>query len=269
MTKNIVWVLEKNIFEQDEMLTSAIPVASGQHEIVFLDGMPHSINSFVKNKNGFVVFHRSLNVCSLIGDLGWKPGVFGHSYNDFDCRNWMPLFDKYLLNSDYHFDTVRNFVETMKDKDKKMFVRPTSSLKPLSGRTIDLKSMNMKSLDYGFYYDDPELPIVCSPIKRIAKEWRFVVVDKKVARGCEYVSVGRYGTEPVNEKHSAWTYAQNVVDNVNFVPDVYVLDVCESDGTFYVLEVNIFNGASLYRCLKPPIVNAIEACFMKKKDGTV
>jgi glutathione synthase/RimK-type ligase-like ATP-grasp enzyme len=84
----------------------------------------------------------------------------------------------------------------------------------------------------------------------------FVVADREVVAGSGYAAEGRralpetIGSEP-------WAFAAEVAAELDPPEDVYVLDVCESDGRLRLLELNPFSGADLYACDADNIVSAV------------
>ncbi len=137
-----------------------------------------------------------------------------------------------------------------------IFVRPDSPLKPFSGRVLERGQISLAALDFGFYFDDPTLPVVVAPVRQVQREWRYVVADGRVVAGSSYVADGRRALpdEPTGEP---WTFAQTVASSIEAPEIVYVLDVCESGGDLRVLELNPFSGADLYACSADDVVRTV------------
>lgn len=143
-----------------------------------------------------------------------------------------------------------------------MFIRPDSPLKPFSGRVLDIDAISLRSLDHGFYFDDVTLPVVIAPVREIGKEWRFVVVDSKIISGSAYEAETR-SAKTILPSEEAWSFAAGIA-KVAIQPDrVYVLDVCESESSLHLLELNPFGGADLYACNVEDIVTAISDLVYK------
>ena len=88
----------------------------------------------------------------------------------------------------------------------RVFVRPDSALKPFAGRVVETAKLTLAALDFGFYYDDQDLPVVVAPVRQIGREWRYVVVDRTVVAGSEYVAAGRQA-RPSQVGGAAWELA--------------------------------------------------------------
>ncbi len=141
---------------------------------------------------------------------------------------------------------------------QKLFVRPDSPLKPFSGRVVTKGKLTLAALDHGFYYDDPNLPVVAAPVQTVSREWRFVIVNRRVVAGSGYQADGRIATSN-DALDNARQFAAEVVESLPPPDPVYVLDVCETSHGLRLIELNPFSGADLYGCDGPSIVSAIAA----------
>lgn len=115
-----------------------------------------------------------------------------------------------------------------------IFVRPDSILKEFTGTVVTLMNFDEKYKLMSFYDDvvTPELPIIVSSVKKIEKEWRFIVVDNKIISG-----------EPCTDE--ALKFATEMA-KVNIPDRVWVLDICLSDLGYKVLEIGCFSFAEIY-----------------------
>ncbi len=139
-----------------------------------------------------------------------------------------------------------------------VFVRPDSPLKPFSGRVLRCDQISLAALDHGFYYDDPEIEVVVAPVRRIDREWRFVIVGRDVVAGSGYIADGRLATEEDAEGRS-WRFAAEIAAQLPSPDPAYVIDVCDCDGGLRLLELNPFSGADLYACDGTEIVRRVAA----------
>jgi ATP-grasp domain-containing protein len=141
---------------------------------------------------------------------------------------------------------------------ERVFVRPDSALKPFSGRVLATKDISLAALDHGFYYDDLDLPAVVAPTAQLEEEWRFVVVDSEIVAGSSYLANGREAGASLDASTPAWDYAARLSRRLAPPDPVYVLDICETDRSLRLLELNPFSGADLYDCDRAVIVAAVE-----------
>ncbi len=111
----------------------------------------------------------------------------------------------------------------------------------------------------GFYEFPIESMVVVSSPKSIVSEWRFVVVDRNIVTGTQYIErnekVSRLADDP-----KALDFAKSVL-TTDYEPDpVWVLDVCKTeDNNYHLLEIGGFSFAGLYASNKDAVVRAVSA----------
>jgi hypothetical protein len=257
----ITWVIEPDIFSDNDSRLVEAAVQQG-HEVMYWKDSWTMNGKYPTPKNRFVIFHGSLGIAAQITSLTpWNPGTFC-STDKFYCSAWYEECKEWLLNECWVCTSVAKFVhdpepilQSISAADS-VFVRPDSPLKPFSGRVIRKSDISLKALDFGFYYSDENLPIVVAPVRNVTREWRFIVIDRQVVAGSEYIAAHR------NESGSLasgkeWDFAQAIASRITPPDDAYVLDVCEADGGLALLEINPFSGADLYTCDRNSIVTAM------------
>lgn len=209
-----------------------------------------------------VVFHGALaNADRLAKDKIWNPGAYCRT-GKFHCTFWYEAASRWLLHRKWVSLPASKFILNAAEVLSSLecmdaaFVRPDSPLKPFSGRILQLENISWSSLDFGFYFDDPELPIVVAPVRNITREWRYVVVNHKVVAGSAYQAATRTAL-PDKPDGQSWVYASEIARELQPPDPVYIMDICEADGDLWLLELNPFSGADLYACDGDAIVNAI------------
>lgn len=260
---DVTWVLEPDIFpETHEPIRNSI--RDRGHRLVewsdawWCDGVPTRV------PQSSVVFHGSLgNAARIATELHWTPGSFC-PVESFHCSSWYESARQWLVHNDWHICAANELVANAPAIAKQLgatdriFVRPDSPLKPFSGRVVDMATLTLASLDYGFYYDDDAVPVVAAPVQQIGNEWRFVVVNRTVVTGSAYDPATRKSV-PVQTDSSAATFASMVASNLPEPDIVYILDVCQSNGDLRLLELNPFGGADLYACDAGAIIDYVSA----------
>ncbi|MEZ6057493.1 MAG: ATP-grasp domain-containing protein [Planctomycetaceae bacterium] len=257
----VTWVLESGVFPETHSQLREAVLRLG-HSLIdwndswWSDGIPPTLPT------QSVVFHGSLGNAALVSErLRWSPGSFC-PVDPFRCTSWYESAREFLVHNKWHFTTARELVEKAAaigielGSPDALFVRPDSPLKPFSGRVVKTASLTLKGLDYGFYYDDEDLPVVAAPIRQIGREWRFVVVRGDVITGSAYDATTRKPITADLDSHAA-TFASHIASTIPPPAEVYVLDVCESDVGLRLLELNPFGGADLYACHADTIVQSI------------
>jgi hypothetical protein len=259
------WVLEKSIYHDDDDRLAETARSSG-HTVLRWNDDWWSTSGWPDLTDSPVVFHGSLgNAARIAKELPWKPGAYCNVVA-FECTAWYERASKWLVNDKWAAIEAQRFVADPRQvldeigSEGDFFVRPNSPLKPFSGRVLSVSELSMEALDYGFYYDDPNIQVIASPVQKLSGEWRFVVVKNKVVAGSSYVAETRSET-PIEPGDSTWKYAREVAQNLRAPQDVWVMDICATEKGFGLLELNPFSGADLYACDRYAIVLSIAELF--------
>ncbi len=258
----VTWVIEAEVFPADGVAAlEAEAIRAGHHVVGWKDEWkdpPSPIQPAGMNVASPFVFRGSLgNALWVRENLAWRPGAYCDA-QAFCCTSYYPRAERWLLcGAKWRALTAQQFVAEALDQHlQHFFVRPDSPLKPFSGRLLTRDQVSWEAIDYGLYYDARDLLVVVSEPRTITAEWRFVVVDRRVVAGSEYTALGRAAVRRV-EAGPAWDFAQVVASALEPPEDVYVLDVCEVDGRYYLLELNPFSGADLYACDPAAVMRAV------------
>ncbi len=259
------WLIEPEVFAPGYAERMAAAVAAAGHRLRRWDdawwdeGLPRL--------DGPVVFHGSLGNAAELARRGvHQPGAFC-DVAAFHCSAWYPRTEAWRLQRPYLVLPARALVA---DPDavrarlgsERLFVRPDSPLKPFAGRVLDAGAITLAELDHGLYWDDVELPVVAAPVRRVGREWRFVVVDRRVVAGSAYLAEGRSARSTTIEAEVV-DHARALAAALEPPERVYVLDLCESDDGLRLLELNPFSGADLYACDLDSIVRAVSGVVVE------
>ena len=188
----------------------------------------------------------------------WRPGAWCSAEN-LDCAAYYPHFRHFLLNQRY---TILPGVEAIRDADRlfaefgrdgRVFARPTSAHKLFVGRCIDRESFAAALAPTRY---DPATQVVIASPQPIGREWRLVVVGERVVAGSQYAVAGEKEIDGERPPEVV-SFAESMLAEVPWRPDpAFMLDVCESDGRLWLVELNSFSGSWLYRCDLPAVVSA-------------
>ncbi len=257
---SLIWMFEAGVFQRGDVLQDAVARAGN----VVLEWSDDSTEKLFRVSDSPIVFHGSLDVAAWIKkNLSWAPGA----YCDVDAlrfSSWAPRLSKWLLNDTWE---VMHASDLVQDASRvpfdSVFVRPDNALKSFSGRVLKRHQLTLSNLDHGYYYEDEDLLVVVAPSKPIAREWRYVVVGTDVVAGSAYDPSTHAATED-DASGGPWKFAAEVARSVAPPEPVYVLDVCESAGNLYVVELNAFSGADLYACDGRAVADAITSVALRK-----
>jgi len=211
-----------------------------------------------------VIFYGSLNLGrQMQREKAWVPGVYCN-YENLCCMTYFSHWGEYLFNDDYIMLPMmeilrrREFVFDNYGIDDRVFIRPNSGAKTFTGQVIEREKMDR---DFSLFSDyagkpmDKIIAVISSP-KVIEKEWRIVVVDKKVIAASLY-KVNDKLTEEEGCPKEAWELAKKIAIE-DWQPDIaYTLDICLLNGKYYLLEANSWSCAGMYKCNVHDVVKAI------------
>ncbi len=269
---NVGWLIDATAFEayHDELASA---ITRQGHSVVSIN-RPNPPYQWTDTKNAYrkafpsgscVVAHGDIDlVLRVRADNFWTPGVFA-SVERFFCSHYYSHFGKFLLNRDYimlpyaELPRCQDFLFDSLGQEDTLFVRPDSPLKLFTGMTISRPTFQRDFEFMGFYEFPVESLVVVSSPKRIVSEWRFVVVDRTIVSGSQYVEAREKISRTANDP-KALDFAQSILD-VEYEPDpVWVLDVCQTDDNHYhLLEIGGFSFSDLYATDKELVVQAVSA----------
>lgn len=218
-----------------------------------------------------VVYYGSIQVAKAIQKLkpSWKPGPIAN-FTNFLCSHYYPEIGDLLFNSEYVMiplgDLKRSWplLQRTFGQDE-LFIRPDGGDKTFTGRVVeDADTFFEKEKVYLDEFCQPHDICVISAAKNIEAEYRFVVADKQVVTGSRY-SYRRHPSQSAEVPDGALAVAKEVASS-SFSPDiVYVVDVCESEDNFRVMETGAFSCAGLYMGDTDKIVEAVSSLVASHK----
>jgi hypothetical protein len=181
---------------------------------------------------------------------GWVPGGWCSPEN-LDCTTYYPHFGSLLLNRRF---TVLRGVDAIRERDRlfdmhgrdgHVFARPTSVHKLFVGRLIAEDDFETALAPTRY---DPESVVLVAPPCEIGREWRLVVAGDEVIAGSQYADGGVRSVSP-DCPPEVFGFVRGVLTDARWRPDdVFMFDVCETDGGFRVVELNSFSCSWLYAC---------------------
>jgi hypothetical protein len=188
----------------------------------------------------------------------WLPGAWC-SADNLDCATYFAYFGRYLLNQHY---AIMPGIEAIRQRDwlfevfgrnEQIFARPTGCHKLFVGRCIDRASFAASLAPTR--YDPTTLVVIAAP-RPIEREWRMVVVGDRVVAGSQYAMRGER-TITAECPAEVRAFAETMLAEVRWRPDpAFMLDVGESTGRLWLVELNGFSGSWLYRCDRSAVVAA-------------
>lgn len=198
------------------------------------------------------------------------PGAYCNFHN-MKCSTYYTYLGGHLLNQQYLIMPVGELLRRWDDLTlisdsfstrMPLFIRPDSGAKPFTGYVV--KPDDKHEIQSLVQVVGPETLVIISPEKIITAEWRFVICDKKVIAGSQYLPTEQALTAESIECNSPslWCLAQTIASQ-EWQPDLcYTVDIAESGGDVYLLEVNSFSCAGLYSCDLESVVREVSLVAM-------
>lgn len=189
---------------------------------------------------------------------GWMPGGWC-SADNLDCTAYYPHFEDFLLNRRRE---ILPGVEGIRQKARlfaeygrggHVFARPTSLHKLFVGRLIAEADWETALAPTRY---DPETLVAVAERQEIGREWRLVVAGDEVIAGSQYADGGVKSVE-AGYPREVGAFAAELLAAVRWRPDdLFMLDVCETDQGFRLVELNSFSCSWLYACDFARVVEA-------------
>jgi hypothetical protein len=270
MTK-VKWLIED--YEHDSSLDPLMnEIKSQGMELKVVKYEPWENGEYNQYSNkDCVVFYGTLNLGrQLQREKGWIPGVYC-DFKNLCCVTYYSYWGKYLFNQDYimlpflEIKRREDYIFDIFGVDNCIFIRPNSGAKPFVGQVLKREDIDKEFKLFGSYAGKPLdqiITIVSSP-KVIEKEWRCVVVDKKVIAFSQYMESNK-----LNIKREINIEAFELADKIakeDWQPDaIYTLDICKSNGEYSLLEVNSFSCSGLYESVPESIVKEVSRVALRE-----
>lgn len=260
-----MWLIEAGVYgEEAEPLLAEIRRQGMQAEIVPHNALRKDMNLTVRSQSlpedacvigyGTFPFARQIQLHHL-----WMPGAWANHEN-LDCTTYFGHFGRFLLNREY---TILPGVEAIRQqdwlfqafgRDDTVFARPTGCHKLFTGRLISKDTFTAGLAPTR--YDPATLVVVAAP-RDIQREWRLVVVGDRVIAGSQYAADGSKVLKP-GCPESVTQYVEAMLSEVRWRPDpVFMMDVGESDGQLWLIELNGFSCSWLYHCDLTTVVSQV------------
>lgn len=200
------------------------------------------------------IFVGSLRLAKEINRYPIYPGAICNLKN-FDCLNYYPSWNDYLLNKDWIITVPSVLKRHCKEGDttKKFFFRPNEGDKRFTGGLFTKSELGRLGLE-----DNKVIIQACR--KEIRDEYRFLVVDRKI------VDYTRYSN---NSKSGMYQGAKLLLENAlrspyTFIPDrAFTVDIGKTNTGIGVIKLNSFSCVNLYSMNMDKVVPAINGLAKK------
>ncbi len=183
---------------------------------------------------------------------GWTPGYFDAPEMLETISHW----GEHMLNHDVQVGEIG----TMATPEGSFFIRPDVDGKAFAGQVmddVDFEAWRARVLDVKGWTSLPrDTRVLYGPVRRIHAEWRLAIVAGRIAAASQYRKGGRLQTME-GAPEDVLAYARSRVAEWEPRP-AFVMDVCETDRGYRIVETNSISSAGFYRMDMASYVDAIE-----------
>lgn len=181
-----------------------------------------------------------------------RPGSFLN--DNFDFTQLKKIYGTQLLNPDF---VVGDLFELEPTWDE-FFIRPTGNNKLFTGMKIskkDFKAWQISEKEHpqSLYKGKP---LMISPLQEIQAEYRFFVVDGRIASGSSYKMNDTFKTGELPDQ-AVIDYANQMIAHFE-LSKAYVMDIAKTPKGHKIVEFNNLNCSGFYENDIKAIVNAIQ-----------
>lgn len=264
------WIVQSNLFREEnyESMLEALKRLEVPHQIVKVLPLAdqHLEPEPVIPTGSSIFVCGSTKLMRIAKERGWEPGSFMNA--NMRSEAWDAALGADLLN---HGAIVGEFGSIEFPYDGEWFIRPCEDGKAFTGKTFykyEFDRWRAHMLDSAGvvvnerfervkqYGVKPDTPVAISKFRKIFREYRFFVVDRKIITGSMYTMGGKSVTDG-NIDIDADLYVRRIVDL--WQPSrAFVVDIAITADGPKVVEYNCINCSGFYACDTAKIVDAVE-----------
>lgn len=206
--------------------------------IPFKRGMPQLRATFPFVLIGSTTLNRN-----ALKSRKYRHGVFFN--NNFKPSLYAYGYSTDYLNFDMDIYKIKDIPNDFCHPEDEIFIRSNDDSKEISGGTVLFKELldiknNTETHWTGGDLFGPNSEICISPVQNVLAEYRFIVMEGKIA-GCSRYRPSIHYAVPDDVKQ----FAQKMI--AKWQPhDIFVLDICETNDGLKVVECNCVNGSGWY-----------------------
>lgn len=254
------WIIEKDVLSYTDRLVKYLKEKDIYYkETNYQEVVSHSYKDvwgYLDDAEVATIFVGSLRLAKEINRYPISPGAIC-TLKNFDCLNYYPSWNDYLLNKDWTITTPTILKRHCKEGDttKKFFFRPNEGDKVFTGGLFTKSELVKLRLD-------ESKVIIQASKKDIKDEYRFLVVDREI------VDYTRYSDSP---KSGMYQGAKLLLENAlrsffnsALIPDrAFTVDIGMSNKGIGVIELSSFSCTNLYSMNMDKVVPAINELAKK------
>jgi hypothetical protein len=248
------YIIQENTFREEnyDVLVDTINRYDLPYEIIKV--LPFTDDIEFKTDRKDVFCFGSVKLSRVAKKQNWFPGSLFNENHDY--RVYSEYYKDNLLNYD---STIQKFGDEINRTDI-FFARPCEDTKTFTGKVFDQETWNKLKNDHltGGYESTltPDTKIQICSVKNITKEFRFWIIGGEVVTGSLY-RMGDWKTYVGFVDDGALEFCKKMVD-VYQLAEAFVMDICEVNGEYKIVECGCINCAGFYNANMPKLIEAIE-----------
>ena len=248
------WIIQASVFKPGnyDLLVRALDALGIAHTTVAIKNGTLELEPEV-DIAGKIYVCGAIRLAKIASQRRWFPGSFLNDQFSFDI--WLQHLGEELLNHDVQTGTL---AELDTARYGKFFIRPLEDNKAFDGKVIDNEML-------ADWRADPAsarlmaLPVIAAPVKKIYREYRLFVVNKKVVTGSVYKVAGKAEVSAMLEPE-VLAYAEKII-SLWTPADSFVMDVALCEHGWRVIEFNNINSSGFYASDVARYVEAIQHAY--------
>ncbi len=264
--KNIGWVVQQN-FSSDRYVYDKFKNIFDTHKIEhdFINVIPFDTNLPEFNKERINIFYGSITtVNTAYKDVALRPGIF-FDPDTFKMDNYIDKWGKLMLNCDAKILTLKEVSQLEGDPETLFFIRPNDDSKSFAGQIMkqgELKIWRDKIFACNTDQINDETVVLLGEPYKINKEWRTFVVNGKVVASSRYMKNNRLNKDGNDAPEEMIAFCEKAC-HIYTPHDVFVMDIAETGGDYYILECGCMNSVGFYEADMEKIVLSLND-YMKQ-----
>lgn len=274
-----MWVLQSNMINLDDFykLQNFMDLLKIPHSSIKIIPFSEELSDqeWLNSIKNPIIFYGSTSLMRLHQKYGFhlNPGVWFNQEN-WEYENLYKRYKNNLLNADSEVLSVKELIQKNYSNDHLFFVRPSNDLKEFTGSLMEFSEIKEWENNLAGTKGplSLETKVQIAKPKYISREYRTIIVDKKVIAVSQYKKDGRLNIKDYPPKEII--YYANKMAQLYQPADVFTLDVCElTEGTFdpligpyRIIEVNCFNCSGFYHCDIYAIIKKVSEFIERKYE---
>ncbi len=273
MEKTIAWVVQENL-SSDRNVYEAFKKIFEKHNITheFVTVIPYDPNLPDFDRTRENIFYGSTTMLlNAYADKILRPGIF-FDEKTFRMDVYISKYKELMLNCDASITTFGKVVQEKFSDEHLLFIRPVDDSKLFAGQVKTFSEIkqwrenivairnkikdDQEIIDNSGYLIGDDSEILISEPYKINKEWRNFIINGKVISSSRYMKNQVLSKDANDIPEEMINFCENACKI--FTPhDVFVMDIAESGGDYYILECGCMNSVGFYSADQEKIVLAI------------